>query len=246
MEETLHPRRALDIKSAQNIRDLGGYSTEDGRTTKWGRFVRSGDMDRLTRADQKKLIGYGIRTVIDLRMAREVNEMPNVFSQSREVNFYNHDFWGDRFVDYRSKNRQAAAEVKLADLYCSGLIESGFIMADIMTTIADTVENGFAYHCRSGKDRTGLVSALLLAVARVPEDTICADYALTSCFLSSADAEQPADPKQPGYYLRGCAPKTMALTLAFLQDRFSGVEGYLRHLGITEQQLHRIRAKLRE
>ena len=61
MEETLNPRRGLDIESAQNIRDLGGYSTEDGTTTKWGRFVRSGDMDQLTRADQKKLIRYGIR-----------------------------------------------------------------------------------------------------------------------------------------------------------------------------------------
>ncbi len=246
MEETLHPDRGLDIESAQNVRDLGGYKTADGGRTAWNRFVRSGDMDKMTEEDQKKLIAHGIGAVIDLRMAREIAEMPNVFSGSREVNFYIHDFWGDRFDTYRSKSKGAPPEVKLADLYCSGLIISGFIMAEIMTTIADTSDNGFAFHCRSGKDRTGLVGAMLLAIAGVPDETICADYALTSTYLNSPDTDKYVKDGQPGAYLKGCSPKTMALTLEFLQENFSGAEGYLKHIGVSDEQISRVREKMRD
>lgn len=82
IDEIQHPNHGLKITSTQNVCDLGGYSTQDGRTTKWGRFVRCGDMDKLTLTDQKKLIDHGVTTVIDLRMAKEIAAMPNVFSQS--------------------------------------------------------------------------------------------------------------------------------------------------------------------
>jgi protein-tyrosine phosphatase len=246
MDEIQHPNRGLDIESARNVRDLGGYSTQDGGSTQWGRFVRSGDMDQMTQADQEKLIAYGIKSVIDLRMAHEIAAAPNVFARSQEANFYIHDFWGDRFDNYRSIQKKAPPEVKLADLYCSGLDKSGFIMAEIMSTIADSEDVGFAFQCRSGKDRTGLVAAILLAIAGVPDATICADYALTATFLKTSEDDQFVDPTTPGFYQRGCAPETMARTLAFLQENYSGVEGYLRHVGISDQQLLRIRAKLRD
>ena len=244
MDETLHPDRCLDIASTQNIRDLGGYSTPEGTATCWNRFVRSGDMDRLTLPDQQKLIDYGINTVIDLRMQREAGAAPNVFTGSPQVAFVNHDFWGDRFDDYRSQRKGAPAEAKLADLYCSGLVESGFIMADIMGTIANSSSNGFIFHCRSGKDRTGLVAALLLALAGVSTQTICADYALTASLLISTEADRQIDPNQPGYYLRGCERETMALTLRFLDEEYGGVEAYLQHLGVSKGQIRRIREKL--
>jgi|TARA_Y100000310_G_scaffold297634_1_gene330802 protein-tyrosine phosphatase len=244
VDETLHPKRVLDIASAENVRDLGGYSTEDGGSTQWGRIVRSADMDRLTTSDQQKLIDYGIGTVIDLRMQREVARMPNVFSDSSRVSFHNHDFWGDRFEDYRSKDRAAPAEAKLADLYCEGLVASGFVMADIMQTIAASDRDGVIYHCRSGKDRTGLVSALLLSIAGVRTETICADYALTSQLLTTADPNNQIKPGERGYYLQGCAAETMERTLDFLATEFSGVPGYLGSLGVEDAQLARIRQKL--
>ena len=240
MNEIQHVARGLNLESAENVRDLGGYTTIDGKMTQWRRFVRSGDMDHMTTVDQQVLIDYGINTVIDLRMAKEVAAMPNVFSRSRRVRFLAHDFWGDRFDTYRSSSKGAPAEVKLADLYCSGLVKSGFVMREILGSIAAMPKNGFVFHCRSGKDRTGLVSMLLLAIAGVPDDTICADFALTSSFLKPEEA----DPNQPGFYLKGCKPETMVLTLDFLRHKFSSVEGYLQHIGITAREIDRIRQKL--
>ena len=244
MTEIDHPQRILHLEMSQNVRDLGGYMTADGTLTRWGRYVRAGDMDRLSEADQHKLLGYGIGTVIDLRMKREVQDAPNVFSGSDQVHFVIHDFWGDRFDDYRSWRKGAAPEQKLADLYCAGLVESGFVMADIMHTLADS-EGAVIFHCRSGKDRTGLVAALLLSVADVPRETICADYALTASQLISAEADTQLDPHQPGYYLRGCAPETMALTLEFLDKEFGGPVSYLKAQGVNDKCLNMIRDHLR-
>ena len=147
MDELVDPRRNLNLDSVQNLRDLGGYSTKNGRKTKWGTFLRSGDMSAMTEDDQEALLRQGIRSVIDLRMVKEIEIAPNVFSDSKQVAFFNHDFWGTRFDDYRSVRKNATPNEKLADLYCSGLEVNGFVMAEIMKTFA--YEKGvFIFHCR--------------------------------------------------------------------------------------------------
>lgn len=238
-----HPDRILPLTSAQNVRDLGGYATLDGQRTQWRRFVRSGDMDRMSEADQASLLDYGVTLVIDLRMEKEIVVAPNVFSGSGRVNFVVHDFWGRRFDHYRSRRKDVSHAVKLADLYCSGLEESGFVMRDIMQTIAGAPP-GVAFHCRSGKDRTGLVAALLLSLAGVPTGTVCADFALTAELLKSPDADAQIDPNQPGYYLRGCEPETMALTLDFLAREYGGVAAYLQQQGVSASEIQEIRSRL--
>ena len=246
MEQELgDPRRVLSLDYAQNVRDLGGYSTADGRTTAWGRCVRSGDMDQLSTGDRQALVAHGIDTVIDLRMEKEIAAAPNRFQDSGDVHFVIHDFWGQRFDNYRSRNKGAPPEVKLADLYCQGLVQSAFVMAAIMRTVA-AADGGVAFHCRSGKDRTGLVAAFLLDLAGVPRTVICEDYGLTAALLTSPDADKQLDPKQPGAYLRGCAPETMDRTLAFVDETFGGVHAYLKQEGVKDVELNAIRAKLVE
>ena len=243
MNETRDARRAIPLTGGENVRDLGGYSTPSGDMTRWGRFVRAGDMHELTDADQARLIDYGIGTVIDLRMDWECAEKPNVFAGSDRVVFQRHDFWGDRFDDYRSPDRSAPPERKLADLYCAGLRESGFVVADIMATFADGGDGAFIFHCRSGKDRTGLVSALLLAIAGVEDPVICDDFALTSAYLKS-EAVNPIDARKPGAWQRGCAPDTMARTLAFVRETYGDAAGYLRHVGVPDATIGRLRERL--
>jgi len=239
-----HIDRVIPLGSAQNVRDLGGYVTESGHTTRWRQFVRAGDMDKVSDADQAQLKDYGIKVVIDLRMKREVAEAPNVFTGSDQVDVVIHDFWGDRFDHYRSRRKDVSGAEKLADLYCAGLVESGFVMAEIMNTLATSADQCYAFHCRSGKDRTGLVAALLLAIAGVPEEVICADYALTEALLISPDADKQIDPNQPGYYLRTCEPETMAQTLGFLKERYGSASAYLMDQGVSQDSLNLIREKL--
>ena len=242
MNELVDPRRNLNLGSVQNLRDLGGYSTKEGRKTKWGIFLRSGDMSAMTKDDQAALLRQGIRCVIDLRMAKEIAIAPNVFSDSKKVAFFNHDFWGTRFDDYRSKRKSATPEEKLSDLYCAGLEINGFVMAAVMKTLASG-EGGFVFHCRSGKDRTGLVAALLLVIAGVPDEVVAKDFGLSTTYLNEPELTED-DLKKPGAYQKGSAPETMMLTLDFLRDRYGGVEGYLSDQGVSVSEIESIREKI--
>ena len=242
MNELIDPRRNLNLDSVQNLRDLGGYSTKEGRKTKWGIFLRSGDMSAMTKDDQAALLRQGIRCVIDLRMAKEIAIAPNVFSDSKKVAFFNHDFWGTRFDDYRSKRKSATPEEKLSDLYCAGLEINGFVMAAVMKTLASG-EGGFVFHCRSGKDRTGLVAAILLVIAGVPDEVVAKDFGLSATYLNEPELTEE-DSKKPGAYQKGSAPETMMLTLEFLRDRYGGVEGYLRDQGVLVSEIDSVRGKI--
>ena len=242
MNELIDPRRNLNLDSVQNLRDLGGYSTKEGRKTKWGVFLRSGDMSAMTKDDQAALLRRGIRCVIDLRMAKEIAIAPNVFSDSKKVAFFNHDFWGTRFDDYRSKRKSATLEEKLSDLYCAGLEINGIVMAAVMKTLASS-EGSFVFHCRSGKDRTGLVAALLLVIAGVPDEVVAKDFGLSTTYLNEPELTED-DLKKPGAYQKGSAPETMMLTLDFLRDRYGGVEGYLRDQGVSVSEIESVREKI--
>ena len=236
-----HPDRALPLSSIENARDLGGYRTADGRRTKFGAFIRTADMHQVSDADRFEMKERGVTMVIDLRMQRERDDKPNLFSYGDDLTFRVHDFWGDRFDTYRSPDRSAAPARKLADLYCAGLQSSGFVMADIMRSLA-SVEGAAAFHCRSGKDRTGLVAAMLLAIADVPDEMICADFALTDHYLRS-DAVNPIEASAPGAWQRTCSPDTMAMTLDFIGESYGDVPSYLMQTGVTEQELEQIRQK---
>ncbi len=241
--ELEHPDRHINLASGENVRDMGGYQTLDGHTTTWRVFVRSGDMDNLSGADQQALVDYGISTVIDLRMRKERDTSPNVFAKSDTIDFRIHDFWGRRFDDYRSANKTAPAHLKLGDLYCAGLKKSGFVMADIMETFAEANRSGYTFHCRSGKDRTGLVAMMLLSIAEVPEDVICADYALTADYLRH-EAINPIEANKPGIWQRTCEPETMAHTLGFLRREYGGPVAYLSKVGVRDESLDSIKAKI--
>ena len=242
MEETRDPRRKIKLDSVQNLRDLGGYSCANDRKTRWGVFFRSGDMSAVSEVDQRALLAKDIRSVIDLRMTKEIEAAPNVFVESHELFFINHDFWGTRFDNYRSIRKTATPNEKLADLYCSGLEINGFVMAEIMKTFAYQ-KGGFIFHCRSGKDRTGLVAAILLSIAGVPFDTICADFALSSEYLNEPELTQE-ELKTPGAYQKGSAPETMKLTLTFLNQRYGGVVEYLEQQGVSNAEIELIRKKI--
>ena len=90
----MEPTRRLELEGANNVRDIGGYETVDGRRTRWKTFIRSDRMDRLSVRDQTTLLGYGIRTVVDLRRTEEVEAAPNVFESSDKVKYLRHNLNG--------------------------------------------------------------------------------------------------------------------------------------------------------
>jgi protein-tyrosine phosphatase len=167
--------RHLDWEGCCNVRDLGGLRTTDGRTTRWGAVVRSEAPDELTGAGWSALVAHGVRTIVDLRNDDErqspggprptgVTTVHVPLDDRADTEFW--ERWGRLdgtpllfrpFLD-RKAERCAAA----------------------VSAVANAGPGGVLVHCAGGRDRTGLISLLLLALAGVAPDEILADYEVST------------------------------------------------------------------
>ena len=258
--EALDPRRHLALEGARNMRDLGGYSTTDGHRTRWRKFLRSATLNGLTETAQKELVDYGVGTVVDLRGPWEVERYPNVFAQSKDVEYHHLDLWRGRAKDFIPSPLSLGQAEKLADLLRMALTKCDDPIEEIMRTLAEAGDPAVVFHCGAGKDRTGLIAALLLGIAGVPHDTIAADFALTEKYFDEPyrdhavqdpmaipkrrDADPMSDFEPLPVFFYSCFPKTMLLTLEFLDEEYGGTKGYLRKAGLDNKHIEQLRAKL--
>jgi len=208
-------------------------------------------MHLLTEADQEKLVAYGVGTVVDLRMTMEIEATPNVFTSSDQVAYYHRDLMaGLKKHDFHKLPESVDPAERFSHMYRQFLSDCRDNVAKIMATLADAGDHACIYHCAGGKDRTGVISALLLGIAGVPDQTIAEDYALTAIYptrtkkptLDTPDSDYVIDPLYA--YKMVCPPEAMMLTLEYLVHEFKDVESYLSTIGLTGRQIERLRAKM--
>ncbi|MGG1518673.1 tyrosine-protein phosphatase [Paenibacillus oryzisoli] len=234
--------RVLTVEGAYNVRDLGGYATKDGSMTSWGAFYRADGLHRVSEESRAALAGRGIASVIDLRHAREVEEKRNVFADYEGVAYHN--------ISLINPAKVSSGAVRtLGDLYVDLLDGAQAELLRIFRVLAESGDRAVLYHCTAGKDRTGVVSALLLALADVPEATIVEDYSLTAVcltpLLDELRADRPEGVSAEVYeHFIGCDPGNMVLMLEHLAEKYASAEQYLRGIGLTEAQLQVLKARL--
>ncbi|MFF5444942.1 tyrosine-protein phosphatase [Streptomyces sp. NPDC012888] len=242
-------RRHLDFDRLHNFRDLGGYSTRDGRTLGWGRLYRSDSLGKLAApdaaADLDRFRALGVRTVIDLRYPWEIEAKGRVPEEAGLV-------YANLSVEHRPYD-QASIDPALdpwrylADRFAEVAEDGTAELRAALGLIADG-DGPLVFHCASGKDRTGLLAALVLALLGVDEDTIAADFALTELATERLVADWRA--ANPGRELRwpayGRAPEeVIRLFLADLATTYGSVRGYARtRLGVDEDLVGRLRKRL--
>lgn len=247
--------RVLDVEGAYNVRDIGGYRTADGKTTHYRAFLRADGLHNLTESAKADLIEYGVRTVIDLRRTFETVETPNVLADMEGVDYHHLNMIGDTnppgYIP-PPEDEWTTPEVT-AEIYRVLLDHRQEVMSETLITLANSKGHTAIYHCAAGTDRTGIISALLLGLAGVPDETIIADYAFSSHGLrdkllaegipgSLAHVDFALD--EPPELL--APPSAMERTLQHLSDKYGGVEPYVRHVGLTDAHISDIRNKLRE
>lgn len=246
--------RHLDLEGTVNLRDLGGYETAEGRRTRWRTFLRCGTMHRITDASKAALVDMGLRTVIDLRTTVEIQDQPNVFAGSDHVAYRRQNMVGDE-PQSDSSVTDVMGEVSEMILSSYGrTLDSR--QEQVRLTLAALAEPGAlpaVYHCAGGKDRTGMISALLLGIAGVPDKTIAQDYALSATYLLDRYMTEQAPPGMVAgsytaqdYQDEFCPPEGMLAVLTHLRDRYGGVEGYVRAAGLGDLEIDRLRSALVE
>lgn len=207
--------RVLAWEGCVNVRDLGGLPTEDGDETRRGSIVRSDDPGRLTEAGWAALREHGIRTVVDLRAAQELGGAPSRLPVVRVA------LMGEEDGAYLAE--LAARGVTFADWYLDTLERHAEPVRRALAAVADAPPGGVLVHCVGGKDRTGILAALLLRLAGVAPEDVADDYAAT-------ERDAPRD--------------EMLAVLAEL-DRRGGVEAYLRRIGLDDGRIAALRERLR-
>ncbi|HVG01197.1 MAG TPA: tyrosine-protein phosphatase, partial [Chloroflexia bacterium] len=179
--------RNLAWDACYNAREVGGYPAADGGQTRWQALVRADNLHRLTPAGQAALREYGVRTIIDLRMAHELESHPNPFAAPQGAND------GPRYLHLPliDLDTDAAYEAAVATQgeYIEIVERSKQLLAKVIKAVAASLEEGgVLVHCHGGKDRTGIVVALLLSLAGVPRETIAEDYAMSEARFESANS----------------------------------------------------------
>ena len=225
--------RHIEVEGSWNVRDLGGYTTADGRVTRWGRVIRAGNLYNVTTVGQQTLIDYGVKTIIDLRDMNEVGQEPDVFTESIIVAYKHLPIAQDVYTaDY----------VTLKEMYCNYCDGYQTSIGAIVGEIASS-KPGVLFHCFAGKDRTGLVAALILGAVGVPDEVIAEDYALTSERITHLleawrlwAIEHGQDMERFEHNVSAEA-QTMLETLGYIYERYGGVANYLSTCGVTDQQL---------
>ena len=250
MTSDLQPGRHVALEGSYNMRDIGGYPTRHGRPTRWQTFFRSDSMHRLTAADRDAIMEQGVRTVIDLRTTAETEVQPNVFAASAEVAYVHANLIGDDYDPDIAMVETGLPADRTSRLYASWLDRRQPQILQVLATLAETGGRPAVYHCAAGKDRTGVITALLLEIAGVPRPTIAQDYALTARFLIRRllDEQGPEDlggaTTWQQYEALFCPPEGMVQVLDHLDDSYGGVEEYARAIGLNDRQVDGLRGAL--
>lgn len=239
--------RNLAVEGSYNVRDLGGYLTADGHHTRWKVLVRAGNLDKVSAAGCQYLTDYGIKTVIDLRDEWEVEDFPNVFAQSEQVRYVSLPLIGNRLSQDEAWKAAGQTLFRLEELYGYYLDHCQAQIGSIVAAISESTP-GTIFHCYAGKDRTGLIAALLLGAVGVSIEDIAEDYAQTSQHITHLVSDWEEYAVKNDYDMQllkrdsGAMPETMVNTLNYLTERYGGVKGYLVSCGVAESQIVELRS----
>jgi protein-tyrosine phosphatase len=259
--EVRESQRRLPVAGAANLRDLGGYTTRDGRALRWGVLYRSDALSDLSDQDVAYLERLRLRRVVDFRSATERERDPDRLPDGVTA------VWqpiAGRGLDPRALQDQMLAGELSADQAAAWLIESNRafvgefrqVYARFLRELADPANLPTLFHCTAGKDRTGFAAALVLLALGVPRETAMNDYLLTNTFtqettwrrlqmirIMSLFRTNPDD-VQPLFEAR---ESYLGAAFAAIEQTPGATDAYLRDaLGIDDALRAQLRANLLE
>jgi len=238
--------RLILLDGCLNFRDLGGYPTRDGRRVRWRQLFRSDALHLLSAADVAHLRDeLRIGDVVDLRSTGEIKTDGRGPLEAEPIRFHHLPLF-DGNTAMRTERPEAYT---LADRYFLLAEFAKGPIARVITTLAGTTSPA-VYHCAAGKDRTGVISAVLLALLGVRDEVIVADYAATQ---ENIDAIIDRLMATEGYQAMLSAlppdtlhaqPETMITFLERVRTEYGSMREYARSAGVPDEVLPQLETRL--
>lgn len=221
------------LDSMGNMRDIGGYAIGN-KKIKCGKLIRSNLPDKLTEQEISVLKNMGIKTVIDLRSKEEIGKVGSVFENNPAFKLLHYKIKGGCKIPIKS------ADVPLSYMQ---MLEGKENIYKIFKEIAN--ENyGIMYFCNAGKDRTGVVTTLILMTLGAKEEDIILDYTLSQeyleknldCFVDTSEKEKIKEVIKP-------KAEYMVQFLEQFNEKYGKINYYLHNIGITDKEINQIKEK---
>ena len=234
-------RHSLEFPALLNARDLGGHPTVDGAVTRRGSLLRSDDLAQLTAEGLRALADYRVETVLDLRWPEEIALQPSPVSRIPGLRYLPVSLLADSPDRWRALGGECAKE----RWQCAVLEHVQPQLRQALGVIAAAPAGPLLFHCVAGKDRTGLIAALLLTLADAVPEAIAADYAASTECLREAYLVRYADGDRAAIIEAVRCPEEGVYNMLAWLDAAGGVRAYLRRIGLSAAEIARLRGRLR-
>lgn len=230
------------------MRDLGGYRTATGQQTRSNLLIRSGNLDKLTVDARKQLEAYGVKSIVDVRDEWEVDHYPNAFASVPTVDYHNLPLLGDALSNDEAWQQTSKDYVHLHELYIKYLEQCKVQIARIITKIVESDAITIC-HCHAGKDRTGIIIALILSMVGVSHEDIAHDYSLSRQEIEHLVQEWRDYAIETGRDLakveRGASStqQTMLTMLDYIEQEYDSTEHYLQTCGVSSVTIAQLNSR---
>lgn len=246
-----HPRRLVTMRTVHNFRDLGGYPTGSNEVTRWGLLFRADGLQRLQGDDLEVVRALGLRTVVDLRSQTELDERGSFPRHELEVEFAHHPIVDRTWDQEDDVIGDRTDHDFLVHAYTVMLAEGARRFGEAIEQLAKPGALPAVFHCAAGKDRTGLLAALLLGALGVPREVILGDYGLTRAGMvrmrAWAEQEFPEMVERmaetPSAYF-AALPEALGEVLDGVVARHGSIRELVRAIGVSDDALASLGAQL--
>ena len=238
--------RHYPFEGCFNFRDIGGYRNQDGKRVKKGLYFRAGRQDRMTDKDLAQLSELNISTQIDLRKQEEVLDQGRGPLEAMGANYINIAVIPEGGSD---KLNKLVGDTGISGKRYLGYLEFGpTSWLRLFGILAEQENLPVLLHCTAGKDRTGVSTAFLLSVLGVSREVIEADYLLTNLdterqadFIESTVGYPEGYDREKMITIAGVPQDAMKDFLDGVESKWGSVVEYLQKIGITQDQMNKIR-----
>ncbi len=227
----------LPLSGSMNTRDLGGYPTLDGKITKFHIFLRSSNLKNITKDDEELLKKYGVTDIIDLRGMTNIQDS-FISDDKIDTKYFNYHYIpiSNKTSEDYIKNNIEKEEFDFGIAYYY-MLENKEKIKNIFEVLANA--NGTVlYHCSAGKDRTGLITALIFLLCGVDKKDIVANYQVTYTYVKGQSFMTTYPPK-----VEKSIPKYIETFMEKLEESYNSAEEFLLSCDIKKDDLEKIKEK---
>lgn len=231
----------LPLENAYNVRELGGYYTKTKELTMWHRFLRGDDISKLSSKDIEYLINYGVSCVIDLRSQEECDQAPDAIKDIEQIQYLHVPFMKGNVGD--ATKLVNLENFDLGYFYVE-ILKDKKLITNILEVIASAKEGCILFHCSAGKDRTGVLSMLLLMIAGVSVCDMEANYQLTYTYLKEKPGLFDMIREDMDISCMYSKPESIRVAIDYILDTYGDINNYLKECNVSVKTIESIKKKL--